>query len=152
MTELSNKKIVVLSGGVGAAKLLRGLVTVVLPESVTAIVNTGDDLSLHGLHISPDLDTIIYTLGNEINPDTGEEEPAIYTHRQFEKKFFSKRTNHSFCKAFMENALSDPISGEIGKTIVICVSQAHASKITQILNITIMQNQIFFITSYISRF
>ena len=71
MTELSNKKIVVLSGGVGAAKLLRGLVTVVLPESVTAIVNTGDDLSLHGLHISPDLDTIIYTLGNEINPDTG---------------------------------------------------------------------------------
>ena len=71
MTELSNKKIVVLSGGVGAAKLLRGLVTVVLPESVTAIVNTGDDLTLHGLHISPDLDTIIYTLGNEINPDTG---------------------------------------------------------------------------------
>ena len=71
MTKLSNKKIVVLSGGVGAAKLLRGLVTVVLPESVTAIVNTGDDLSLHGLHISPDLDTIIYTLGNEINPDTG---------------------------------------------------------------------------------
>ena len=71
MTELSNKKIVVLSGGVGAAKLLSGLVTVVLPESVTAIVNTGDDLTLHGLHISPDLDTIIYTLGNEINPDTG---------------------------------------------------------------------------------
>jgi len=71
VTKLSNKKIVVLSGGVGAAKLLRGLVTVVLPESVTAIVNTGDDLSLHGLHISPDLDTIIYTLGNEINPDTG---------------------------------------------------------------------------------
>jgi len=71
VTELSNKKIVVLSGGVGAAKLLRGLVTVVLPESVTAIVNTGDDLTLHGLHISPDLDTIIYTLGNEINPDTG---------------------------------------------------------------------------------
>ena len=71
MTELSNKKIVVLSGGVGAAKLLRGLVTVVPPESITAIVNTGDDLSLHGLHISPDLDTIIYTLGNEINPETG---------------------------------------------------------------------------------
>ena len=71
MTELSDKKIVVLCGGVGAAKLLRGLVTVVPPESITAIVNTGDDLSLHGLHISPDLDTIIYTLGNEINPETG---------------------------------------------------------------------------------
>tara|TARA_Y100000768_G_scaffold201714_1_gene151655 strand:- start:604 stop:1554 length:951 start_codon:yes stop_codon:yes gene_type:complete len=71
VTELSDKKIVVLCGGVGAAKLLRGLVTVVPPESITAIVNTGDDLSLHGLHISPDLDTIIYTLGNEINPETG---------------------------------------------------------------------------------
>jgi len=52
VTELPNKRIVVLCGGVGAAKLLRGLVTVVNPESVTAIVNTGDDLSLHGLHIS----------------------------------------------------------------------------------------------------
>ena len=71
MTELVGKKIVVLCGGVGAAKLLRGLVEVVAPHSITAIVNTGDDLSLHGLHISPDIDTVIYTLGNEINPDTG---------------------------------------------------------------------------------
>ena len=71
---------------------------------------------------------------NVFNPDTGEEEPAIYTHREFEKKFFSKQTNHSFCKAFIENAILDPISGEIGKSIVFCVSQAHASKITQILN------------------
>ncbi len=71
MTELTNKRIVVLCGGVGAAKLLRGLIKVVDPKSVTAIVNTGDDLSMHGLHISPDLDTIIYTLANEINPDTG---------------------------------------------------------------------------------
>lgn len=71
MTELVGKRIVVLCGGVGAAKLLRGLVEVVAPHSITAIVNTGDDLSLHGLHISPDIDTVIYTLGNEINPDTG---------------------------------------------------------------------------------
>jgi len=71
VTELVGKKIVVLCGGVGAAKLLRGLVEVVAPHSITAIVNTGDDLSLHGLHISPDIDTVIYTLGNEINPDTG---------------------------------------------------------------------------------
>ena len=71
MTELVEKRIVVLCGGVGAAKLLRGLVEVVAPHSITAIVNTGDDLSLHGLHICPDIDTVIYTLGNEINPDTG---------------------------------------------------------------------------------
>ena len=71
MTELVGKRIVVLCGGVGAAKLLQGLVKVVAPNSVTAIVNTGDDLSLHGLHICPDIDTVIYTLGNEINPDTG---------------------------------------------------------------------------------
>jgi len=71
VTELVAKRIVVLCGGVGAAKLLQGLVKVVAPNSVTAIVNTGDDLSLHGLHICPDIDTVIYTLGNEINPDTG---------------------------------------------------------------------------------
>ena len=68
------------------------------------------------------------------NEETGKEEPAIFTHRQFEKKFFSKRTNQSFCRAFLENAMPDPISGEIGKTLVFCVSQVHASKITQILN------------------
>ena len=54
--------------------------------------------------------------------------------KDFEKRFFSEKTNISFCKAFMENALRDPISDEIGKTLVFCVSQEHASKITQILN------------------
>ena len=68
------------------------------------------------------------------NQETGEPEDAIYTHRDFERKFFSKKTNMEFCKTFMENALRDPISGEIGKTIMFCVSQKHASKITQILN------------------
>jgi LPPG:FO 2-phospho-L-lactate transferase len=63
--------IVALAGGVGAARMLRGLVAVVDPASVTAIVNTGDDTVLHGLHISPDLDTVTYTLGGVINPETG---------------------------------------------------------------------------------
>ena len=54
--------ITVLAGGVGAARLLQGLVQVVDPEEVTVIVNTGDDLELHGLYISPDVDTITYTL------------------------------------------------------------------------------------------
>ena len=61
----------VLAGGVGAAKFLAGLIRVVDPTTVTAIVNVGDDLTLHGLHISPDLDTVTYTLSGEVNPDTG---------------------------------------------------------------------------------
>jgi LPPG:FO 2-phospho-L-lactate transferase len=63
--------IVVLAGGVGAARLLRGMVEVVAPSEITAIVNTGDDTDLHGLHISPDLDTVMYTLADAINPETG---------------------------------------------------------------------------------
>lgn len=63
--------ITVLSGGVGAARLLGGLVQVVDPPALTAIVNTGDDLELHGLHISPDIDTITYTLAGAVNPETG---------------------------------------------------------------------------------
>ncbi len=59
------------SGGVGAARMLGGLVQVVDPASITAVVNTGDDVELHGLHISPDLDTITYTLAGAVNPETG---------------------------------------------------------------------------------
>jgi len=50
--------LVALCGGVGAARMLSGLVRVVPPEDITAIVNVGDDMVLHGLHISPDLDTV----------------------------------------------------------------------------------------------
>jgi LPPG:FO 2-phospho-L-lactate transferase len=63
--------IAALAGGVGAARLLRGMVEVVPPGDITAIVNTGDDTDLHGLHISPDLDTVMYTLADAINPETG---------------------------------------------------------------------------------
>jgi LPPG:FO 2-phospho-L-lactate transferase len=63
--------VAVLAGGVGAARLLGGLVQVVDPAGITAIVNTGDDVELHGLHVSPDLDTITYTLAGVVNPDTG---------------------------------------------------------------------------------
>ena len=63
--------ITALAGGVGAARLLRGLIEVVPPAEVTAIVNVGDDTDLHGLHISPDLDTVLYTLADAVNPETG---------------------------------------------------------------------------------
>jgi LPPG:FO 2-phospho-L-lactate transferase len=64
-------RVCALAGGVGAAKMLRGVIRVVDPTKVTAIANTGDDVVLHGLHVSPDLDTITYTLAEAINPETG---------------------------------------------------------------------------------
>ena len=66
--------------------------------------------------------------------DDGDDATATYKQREFEKKFFSTATNQLFCKTFIENALRDPISGEIGKSIVFAVSQGHAAKLTQILN------------------
>ncbi len=69
-----------------------------------------------------------------IENSEGKKEEQIYYHKDFEKKFLSDETNKIFCKTFIENALRDPISREIGKTIVFCVSQNHASKITHVLN------------------
>lgn len=63
--------IAVVSGGVGAARFLSGLMDVVEHDQITAVVNTGDDTVLHGLNISPDLDTITYTLGGAIDPERG---------------------------------------------------------------------------------
>ena len=64
-------RVAALAGGVGASKLLLGLSRVMDPRELTAVVNTGDDLSLHGLEISPDLDIVTYTLGGVVNPKTG---------------------------------------------------------------------------------
>ena len=55
----------------------------------------------------------------------------------FEKKFFSENTNTIFCETFLKHAMQDPYTGEIGKTLVFCVSQSHAAKVTQILNILV---------------
>src|SRR5205814_9235221 len=63
--------ITALAGGVGAARFLRGLIDVVPQADITAVVNTGDDVVLHGLHISPDLDTVTYTLAGAIDPERG---------------------------------------------------------------------------------
>lgn len=62
---------VVLSGGVGAARFLEGLVHVLPAESICAIVNTGDDIEMHGLYISPDVDIVICTLAGIIHPGQG---------------------------------------------------------------------------------
>ena len=65
------RRITVLSGGVGAARFLQGLVDVVRPGEITSIGNVGDDLDLYGLHISPDLDTVLYTLTSWIDEGKG---------------------------------------------------------------------------------
>ena len=64
-------KVVALAGGVGAGKFLRGLVRAVLPADVTAVVNTGDDLDMHGLRVCPDLDSVTYWLGDAFDRERG---------------------------------------------------------------------------------
>ena len=66
--------------------------------------------------------------------DTGEDQQEAFKQREFERRFFAEVTNQVFCKTFLEEALRDPISGEIGKSIVYAVSQNHAAKLAQILN------------------
>jgi len=61
----------VFAGGVGASRFLQGLVQVVAPASVTVISNTGDDVEMFGLHVSPDVDIVIYALAGAVNPETG---------------------------------------------------------------------------------
>jgi LPPG:FO 2-phospho-L-lactate transferase len=64
-------KITALAGGVGASKLLLGLTRAMDPRDLTVIVNTGDDIVLHGLYICPDLDIVTYTLAGSVNSKTG---------------------------------------------------------------------------------
>ena len=70
------------------------------------------------------------------NPE-GEAAEETFFQKDFEKKFFSEATNRLFCETFLKNALHDPISNEIGKSIVFAVSQNHAAKLTQTLNLTV---------------
>lgn len=60
-----------LAGGVGAARFLRGLSSLLDPRYLTVVVNTGDDEIFHGLHISPDVDTVVYTLARVVDPVQG---------------------------------------------------------------------------------
>jgi len=64
-------RVVALAGGVGAARFLEGLVQVVEPARVTAVVNTGDDAEFYGLFVSPDVDIVLYTMAGLVDPDQG---------------------------------------------------------------------------------
>ena len=71
MSPNQTRRITALAGGVGASKLLLGLYEVMDPEMLSIIVNTGDDIELHGLKISPDLDIVTYTLAGIVDPAKG---------------------------------------------------------------------------------
>jgi LPPG:FO 2-phospho-L-lactate transferase len=68
---MSPVRIVVLAGGIGGARFLRGLRAARPEAEITVVVNTGDDITLHGLRVCPDLDTVMYTLGGGISEDRG---------------------------------------------------------------------------------
>ncbi len=69
--ETSGMRITVLAGGVGGARFLRGLKAAAPEAEITVVGNTGDDIDLFGLHVSPDLDTVMYTLGGGISEEQG---------------------------------------------------------------------------------
>lgn len=71
---------------------------------------------------------------SEGETDSEEKKKQTFFRKDFEKKFFSEPTNRVFCETVLKHALRDPISGEIGKTLVFAVSQNHAAKLTQLLN------------------
>ena len=64
----------------------------------------------------------------------GEDHEEVFKQREFEKRFFSDATNKVLCATFLQHALRDPVSGEIGKSIIFAVSQNHAARLTQVLN------------------
>ena len=68
---MKSQQVLALAGGVGGAKLALGLSRILTPQQLTIVVNTGDDEIFHGLHVSPDLDTVMYTLSGLANPETG---------------------------------------------------------------------------------
>lgn len=90
---------------------------------------TTELLSEKGLQINIEDDDIDVTITTKNGNKT-----KVFTEKGFEKKFFSEATNRVLCKTFIENALRDPITNEIGKSIVFCVNVQHARKITEILN------------------
>lgn len=71
---------------------------------------------------------------NFTDEESGQDQQEAFKQREFEKRFFAEATNQLLCKTFLEHALCDPVSGEIGKSIIFAVSQNHAAKLTQILN------------------
>lgn len=97
----------------------------VMPYAIDARTDMTYQLMDDGLKINQ-------TITGDLTED--EQVEQIFKINDFEKKLFSENTNETFCRMFLENAKRDPLTGEIGKTIIFCVSQVHAGKIANILN------------------
>ena len=97
----------------------------VMPYAIDARTDITYQLMDEGLNINQ-------TISGNFTED--EQAEQIYKINDFEKRLFSENTNETFCRMFLENAKRDPLTGEIGKTIIFCVSQAHTGKIANILN------------------
>ena len=76
-----------------------------------------------------------YAVTVALEEESSAEAKETFVRKDFEKKFFSEPTNRILCETFLQNALRDPVSGEIGKSLVFAVSQDHARKLTEILNV-----------------
>ena len=75
--------------------------------------------------------------------DEGNDFEETFTQKDFEKKFFSENTNTIFCETFLKHAMQRPSTQvRLGKHLIFCVSQSHAAKVTQILNVLAGQNVI----------
>ena len=148
-------KLVAFAGGVGGAKLAHGLAQVLSPENLSIIVNTGDDFEYLGLSISPDLDTICYTLAGLANPTTGwgqmDESWQVFdniaklggpdwfrlgdrdlgTHlertRRLAKDDFLSQITRDFCKAWGIEHLILPMTDDPVRTIVNTLEQGELS-------------------------
>ncbi|MBY0486580.1 MAG: DEAD/DEAH box helicase family protein, partial [Flavobacteriaceae bacterium] len=104
----------------------------------TLIQGVKDDFLRNPITIDARTEITTQLLSDEgyavVNQTEEGEESDTFISRDFEKRFFSDKTNYVFCKTFIEKALRDPITNEIGKTIIFAVSQNHARKIAELLN------------------
>ncbi len=105
----------------------------------TLLDGVGDGFLVNPLVIDARTDITTQLLSDKgytviVQDEEGKDKEESYSDSDFEKKFFSDNTNQIFCETFLKNAFLDPVTGEIGKTIVFCVSQEHARKIAAVFN------------------
>jgi type I restriction enzyme R subunit len=123
-----------LTDGVRDGYLINPIVADARTEITTQLLSDKGYSVLVGLKAEAEAKAEIEAEEKKIAENKTKDDTETFFSRDFERKFFSENTNRAFCKTFLENALLDPISGEIGKTIVFCVSQNHAANIAQYLN------------------
>ena len=93
----------------------------------------GHKNTIYGANVEEE--NIIFNAEGKPVDEDGNDVEETFTQKDFEKKFFSENTNQIFCETFLEKSKKDPYTNEIGKTLIFCVSQKHATRVTQILNV-----------------